>query len=59
MILTFYESDQVPSNQCDQIGLFLKNLGNRFSTKVAQLLGEFWSTLKLSTVEVKTALATF
>ena len=28
--------------QCDQIGLFLKDLAKNFLTKVAQIFGNFW-----------------
>ena len=34
---------QWSDDQRDQIGLFLKSLGNKFSLKKAQAFGDFWS----------------
>ena len=35
--------------QCIQIGLFLKDVGNKFSFKVAQIFGDFLAILKNGT----------
>ena len=47
------------NDQCDQIGLFLKDLGYIFFTKVVQIYATFWALyLKIGTFKVKPTLAT-
>ena len=47
------------TNQCDQIGKFLKLFVTKFRTKVAQILGNFWAILKKHPVLFHTAEPTF
>ena len=44
---------------CDQIGPLLKDLGNKFSHKVAQKLPTFWASMTISLFKRKTDKATF
>ena len=45
-------------NQCDQIGQFLKVLGEKFPYKVIQILGDFLAIIKNITFYRKIAEAT-
>ena len=52
--------DIVGRRQCDQIGQFLKVLGDKFLTKLSQIFGDFfWDIWKHVTFNLKTAVSTF
>ena len=46
------------NSQCDQIGRFLKVLGDNYLSKVAAIFGDFWAILKTQ-LFVEPSLVTF
>ena len=47
---------------CEQIGQFLKSLGNKYDyiiAKLAQIFTDFWRNLERAPFEVKTTVVTF
>ena len=53
------EREREREEQCDQIGRFFKDLGDKFITKVAQMIVDFLGNFKNPHSCVKTAAATF
>ena len=59
VVIVVVSSSSHATNQSDQIGRFLKVLGNKISSKSSQIIGNFLGYFEYPHSYVKTAVATF